>query len=76
MRASERAGRSCVSVREREVFPNAGGQNGEMCSGSGSGTHLFLFVFASMCKDFEEKVQIFLLCAKVFKNCGGICGYR
>ena len=39
-------------VCERAMFPNAGTQNGKMCSG-GSGGRLFLFVFVAMLMVFD-----------------------
>ena len=57
---------------EGGVFVNAGPQNGEM---SYSGHGCVLGAFAALCKGFEENVQSLLLCARVLRNCGGMCGY-
>ena len=66
----ERAGEAKLRRPERAVFPNAGSENGEICSGGGSGTHLFLLVFAFMCmfccsfiKSFCCFFVFFMLCA-------------
>ena len=53
-------------VCERAMFPNAGAQNGKMCSGGGSGGRLCLFVFVAMLMGFLIFSHGLLLCSWAF----------
>ena len=53
MRVVRASGRGeAVWACEGAMFPNAGAQNGKMCSGGGSGNGFVLFVFAAMLMGF------------------------
>ena len=64
VRASGRG--EAVWACEGAMFPNAGAQNGKMFCGGGSGSDLWLFVFAAMLMGFLSFLAFSMLCSWVF----------